>query len=304
MTGPHARRCDGTVNPDGQTHGIVGFEVSSDEVVSAESGSDVSVALGDDHVAIVEIHRPPNNFFDVDLIRRLADAFEVLGRGPDCRSILLCSEGKHFCAGADFAGGGGRRDSDRDGERERNRDRRSDGHLYDEAIRLFEQPLPVVAVVQGAAIGGGLGLALAADFRVAAPEARFAANFAKLGFHHGFALSARRCRPRWGCNERSTCCTPVAGSVARRHCGSGCAIGSLRSNNCAAWRGTTRPRSPHLPPWRSARSGSRCAADLVDQARAAMVREGAEQDRLVQTDDWREGVAAVTERRPARFTGQ
>ena len=55
-------------------------------------------------------------------------------------------------------------------------------------MRLDDTALPVVAAVQGAAIGGGLGLALSADFRVAAPAARFAANFARLGFHHGFGL--------------------------------------------------------------------------------------------------------------------
>ena len=43
--------------------------------------------------------------------------------------------------------------------------------------------------MQGAAVGGGLGLALAADFRVATPETRFSCNFAKLGFHQGFGIS-------------------------------------------------------------------------------------------------------------------
>ena len=57
------------------------------------------------------------------------------------------------------------------------------------ALRLFAAPLPVVAAVQGAAIGGGCGLALSADFRVATPQSRFSANFARLGFHHGFALT-------------------------------------------------------------------------------------------------------------------
>ncbi|MCZ3133232.1 enoyl-CoA hydratase/isomerase family protein, partial [Acinetobacter baumannii] len=49
---------------------------------------------------------------------------------------------------------------------------------------------PVVAAIQGAAVGAGLGLALVADFRVAAPEARFVANFVALGFHPGFGISA------------------------------------------------------------------------------------------------------------------
>ena len=56
-------------------------------------------------------------------------------------------------------------------------------------MRLFRTRKPIVAAIQGAAIGGGLGVAMAADFRIAAPEARFSANFARLGFHHGFGLS-------------------------------------------------------------------------------------------------------------------
>ena len=63
------------------------------------------------------------------------------------------------------------------------------GHVYDEAARIFRCRTPIVAALQGAVIGGGLGLAVAADFRVASPSTRLAANFAALGFHHGFALS-------------------------------------------------------------------------------------------------------------------
>src|SRR5439155_742096 len=55
--------------------------------------------------------------------------------------------------------------------------------------RLFAAAIPVVATVQGAAVGGGLGLALSADFRVASPDSRFWANFARLGFHHGFGMT-------------------------------------------------------------------------------------------------------------------
>src|SRR5215475_10452433 len=148
----------------------------TDSSDAAERMPELTVDLGDDYVATLEINRPPSNYFSVGLIEQIADACENLAAGQRCRAIVLCSAGRVFCAGADFS------DNHAIG--------RPDGkHLYDFAIRLFEQPLPIVAAVQGAAIGGGLGLALAADFRVAAPEARFAANFALLGIHQGFALS-------------------------------------------------------------------------------------------------------------------
>ena len=66
---------------------------------------DLGVAL-EDRVALVEIRRPPHNFFDHALIGALADAFEALDREADCRAIVLASQGKSFCAGADFASGG------------------------------------------------------------------------------------------------------------------------------------------------------------------------------------------------------
>jgi enoyl-CoA hydratase/carnithine racemase len=126
-----------------------------------------------DHVAVVEMHRPPNNFFDEALLGELADALLGLDDDPRIRSVVLCSEGKHFCAGAQL--GGITPESIRG--------------VYRQAFRLFTARRPVVAAVQGSAVGGGLGLALAADFRVATPESRFVANFARLGFHQGFGLS-------------------------------------------------------------------------------------------------------------------
>jgi enoyl-CoA hydratase/carnithine racemase len=125
------------------------------------------------HVAVVELRRPPNNFFDEALLSELAGAILALDDDPGVRSVVLCSEGKHFCAGAQLNG----------------MTAEDIRRVYRQAFRLFTARRPVVAAVQGAAVGGGLGLALAADFRVATPESRFAANFARLGFHQGFGLS-------------------------------------------------------------------------------------------------------------------
>src|SRR5580704_12581342 len=127
------------------------------------------------HVAVLTIDRPPHNHVSIELMRDLADALVLVDAERDLRVSVIAAAGKSFCAGADLAApsgvGGGV------------------NQLYIEAVRLFSAKKPIVAAVQGAAVGAGLGLALVADFRVAAPEARFTSNFVKLGFHPGFGVT-------------------------------------------------------------------------------------------------------------------
>ncbi len=254
---------------------------------------DVSVHVADDFVATVEIHRPPNNYFDVALIRSLADALESLDADGGCRAVVLCSEGKHFCAGADFTGRRGLAE---------NVGTAGEGHLYEEALRLFTTRTPIVAAVQGAAIGGGLGLALAADFRVASPEARFAANFARLGFHHGFGLTITlpAAIGRQRALEMLYTARRVPGEEALRIglCDRLAPAESLRetAHGLAAEIAASAPLAV-----RSIRETMR--GDLPDRIRAATARELAEQERLALTDDFKEGVQATAERRPPRFSG-
>jgi enoyl-CoA hydratase/carnithine racemase len=127
-------------------------------------------------VTVLELNRPPHNHLNVDLLESLADSLERLDNDNNCRAIVLAAAGKVFSAGADFspAGGGAANDT---------------ASFYAHAMRLFRSRKPLVAAVQGAAVGAGLGLALAADFRVTCPEARFCANFTRLGFHPGFGIS-------------------------------------------------------------------------------------------------------------------
>src|SRR5438309_8352865 len=138
----------------------------------------------DGYVATVEMRRPPHNFFDSYLIAEIGEAFERLDADPGCRAIVLAADGRSFCAGADFSK---RMETGTASEGSRSGAGR---HLYKEAIRLFRTRKPIIAAVHGAAVGGGLGLALVADFRVTCPEARFSANFNRLGFHPGFGLTA------------------------------------------------------------------------------------------------------------------
>ena len=163
--------------------------------------------------------------------------------------------------------------------------------------------MPIVAAVQGAAIGGGLGLALAADFRVAAPEARFAANFARLGFHHGFALSVTLPRAVGAQQAAELLYTGarIGGEEALRI---GLCDRLVAGRRAAGGRRRLRHRDRHV-------GAAGRALDPRDAARrprrrrpGATARERAEQERLQRTDDWKEGVAAVAARREPDFSGR
>ena len=145
------------------------------------------------HVGTIEIRRPPLNFFDISLINQIADALEEFDRDIEIRASVLSAQGKAFCAGANFGDPARQAQEAREAEKTAKGDPADSlgaiNHLYIQAVRIFRAKKPIVAAVQGAAIGGGLGLAVSADFRVTCPEARFSANFTKLGFHPGFGLT-------------------------------------------------------------------------------------------------------------------
>ncbi|HTW01517.1 MAG TPA: enoyl-CoA hydratase/isomerase family protein [Streptosporangiaceae bacterium] len=252
--------------------------------------ADVTVTVGDDFVATVELHRPPENYFDRALIRALADAYTALDADPRCRAIVLCSEGKHFCAGANLSGpddglGGG------------------PAALYREAIRLFEAAKPVVAAVQGAAVGGGLGLACSADFRVACPQARFAANFARLGFHHGFGLTVTLPAIIGQQHSLRLLYTGqrIGGDEAARI---GLCDRLVPADQVRAAAHELAAEIAQSAPLAVSSIRATMRGDLAGRVREATDREAAEQDRLRTTADWREGVLATAERRAPRFQGR
>jgi 2-(1,2-epoxy-1,2-dihydrophenyl)acetyl-CoA isomerase len=238
------------------------------------------------HVGHVHLQRPPHNFFSLDLIEGIADALVALDADDDCRVVVLSAQGKNFCAGADFSAA-------------------NSGYTtaepYAAAARLFRTRKPIVAAVQGAAIGGGLGLALAADFRVVAPESRFSANFARLGFHQGFGLSVtlpalvgQQMAARLLYTGRR-----IDGAEALRI---GLAdelapIGELLDAATAVAAEIAGSAPLAVESIRATLRG-----DLADRVAAMTDHEAAEQARLRSTADFAEGARAMAERRDPRFT--
>jgi enoyl-CoA hydratase/carnithine racemase len=243
------------------------------------------------HVGIVEIRRPPHNFFDNALINQIADAFEAFDRDDNIRAYVLCSDGKSFCAGADFA------------NRPQTGAAESGKHLYKEATRLFRAKKPSVGAIQGPAIGGGLGLALMPDFRVAAPEARFAANFTRLGFHPGFSLTYTL--PRLIGQQRANLMFLTGRRIGGEQAvewGMADVLAPLADVRKEAIKLAAEIAESAPLAVMSTRETMR--RGFADGAEAATERELTEQDWTRKTEDFKEGIKSYAEKRPGNWKGR
>ena len=248
-------------------------------------------------VATVEIRRPPHNFFDSALIAEISDAFERLDDDPVCRAIVLAAEGRSFCAGADFSK---RMETGTVAEAARSGAGR---HLYKEAARLFRAKKPVVGAIHGAAVGGGLGLALVPDFRVTCTEARFSANFNRLGFHPGFGLTATL--PRLVGAQQAALLfytgRRIPGDEAVRIGLADLLVPLAEVRSAAQALALEIAQSSPLAVLSTRETLRR---GLIDDIEAATERELVEQDWLRRTEDFQEGIKAMAERRLPNFQGR
>jgi len=251
------------------------------------------------HVTTIEIQRPPFNFFDISLINQIADALTAADNDPEIRAVVLAAQGKAFCAGANFSDPNGQ-----ETEKKTSGDPADSlgqiSHLYLQAVRIFRAKKPIIAAVQGAAIGGGLGLAVSADFRVTCPEARFAANFTKLGFHPGFGLTVTLPELIGQNNAELMFYTSrrVTGEDAFKM---GLANVLVPQDQVRAAALKLAGEIAECSPLGLLSTRATMRAGLAERVLAATNHELAEQTRLRATEDFKEGVKATEERRVANF---
>lgn len=263
-------------------------------------------------VGIVELQKGPHNYVDAESMRAVADGIWSLVKDDACRAVVIAAEGKSFCAGVNFgspagfdlSGSAENVDGDAAAEVDAGEVFRGGARMfYDEALRIYEAPIPIIGAVHGAAVGGGAGLALACDLRVICPEAFITTNFVKLGIHQGFGLSvtlpellgpsraldmfltgrrvygeealamglADRCVPR---DEVRTAAVALATEIAAN---APLAVAAVRA---------TLKRG------------------LADRVREILKHELDQQAQLTTTSDAAEGIAAVFGRRDPTFTGR
>lgn len=137
----------------------------------------------DGHVARIVLNRPANrNSMTPELLDGFAAAVQEVKRLDQVRCVVITGTGSSFCAGADFKSGV---------------QRSGDGRLpaeksfamYTPFLSLLELEVPVIGALQGHAVGGGFGLAMVCDMRIASEDSKYGANFARLGLASGMAIS-------------------------------------------------------------------------------------------------------------------
>lgn len=127
----------------------------------------------DDHVALITVNDPDRrNAVTAEISAGLRAAVDAAEANTDVHALIVTGAGKAFCAGADLTALG---EATEDGLRT----------IYDGFLAVADCALPTIAAVNGAAVGAGLNLALAADVRIAGPAALFDPRFQKLGIHPG-----------------------------------------------------------------------------------------------------------------------
>lgn len=254
-------------------------------------------------VATITLNRPENrNSMTPDLMAAFRAAIADADADRALRAVVLTGRGASFCAGADF-----RTASPVPGDAPADAAALPDYErlyaTYEPFLEVFDLPMPVIAAMNGHAVGGGFGLALVCDLRIANREARYGANFARLGFHSGMAIS--HLLPR-------IVGVPLAADLLF--------TGRLVSGAEAAAIGLAHEAVAAEEVLAAARAKARAIAASAPEAvrlmkrslyrgagwdpRGAARAEAFAQAATMRTEDAREGIRALLEKREPRFTGR
>ncbi len=259
----------------------------------------------DSHVGVLSLHRPDNrNSMTPELLDAFAVASGAARADHGARCVIVTGSGSSFSAGADFKSTL-QRDDEGAGPSPayaRAPNERSYA-MYEPFLSLLDIPVPIIGALNGHAVGGGFGLALVCDLRIGAREAKYGANFVRLGLAPGMAISylLPRLTGLARANELLLTGTLVDGTRAE-------ALGIL---NRAV------PAAEVLAVAHELANQIAGAAPLAVRATKLAIRRGLElfvreaaraeayaQAETVATADAREGIAALLAKRTPRFTGR
>jgi enoyl-CoA hydratase/carnithine racemase len=252
-----------------------------------------------DGVAEITLNRPENrNSMTPDVLAGLADGVARAKGDAGVRCVIVTGRGKSFCAGADFKA---RAEADASAPYVAPHERSY--NTYAPFLSLLDLEVPTIAAMNGHAIGGGLGLAIVCDLRVAATDAKYGANFVRLGLHPGMANTYILPRLMGVPNAVELLLTGrlVDGAEAARRGLAHYAVAPeqvlAKARELAREIATAAPLAVRWTK-RSIYQG------IAWDPKAAARHEGLVQSRTMETEDFREGTKALLEKREPRFRGR
>lgn len=260
--------------------------MSNDAVLYEKSG----------YIGIITLNRPENrNSMTDDILSGLEARVRQIKDDPDLRCVIITGKGTSFCAGADFKSGAQRNPGDRPLQ-----PNEKSFAMYQPFLSVLEIEVPVIGALNGHAIGGGMGLALVCDMRVANQDAKYGSNFTKLGLHPGMATTYLL--PRF-IGIPKTAELLFTGRII-----TGTEAAEIGLANYALPVDDVFPKAMEL-----AKEVASCAPianrwtkkslyNNVDwNPQEAALHEAELQSRTIETEDHKEGVAALLEKRPPEF---
>lgn len=133
----------------------------------------------EDSILTITLNRPEAlNAFNNEMLFELIDACDHADADDDVKAIIITGAGRGFCAGADLSGGGNAFDYDSREDKESGLSRDGGGRL---TLRLYELNKPIIAAINGPAVGVGVTMTLPMDIRLASTSAKFGFVFARRG---------------------------------------------------------------------------------------------------------------------------
>jgi len=249
-----------------------------------------------DRIAQITFNRPENrNSMDKETMPAFVDALARVAEAEDLRCVIIAGSGQTFCSGADFKSLG----------IEDNNSITQEFLLdvYEPFLKVQEIPVPVIAAMNGHAVGGGFGLALICDMRIASNDSKYGANFARLGIHAGMAVSYML--PRL-----------VGLARANELLFTGRLISGARAAEIGLANYALEMEAVVEKAWELAREVASCAPAAVQLMKRSMLnnldwnpRGAVEIESLYQTrtfamEDSREGIRALLEKRDPVFKGK
>ena len=253
-----------------------------------------------DSIAIITLDEPPRNTMTLSLLDTFSHHVSTIREAPDVRALVIRSNGKHFCAGAELKGGMPGREQALGGVQGSAEQLRS---VYRPFLDLIGLPIPTIAAVQGSAVGGGLGLAVSCDFRIASQSSQFLAPFAQLGIHPGMGLT--HLLPRLIGPSRAMEMLLMGRAIPAKEALQWGLVSSVVSDQelhseAFRWASMLAEKAPAVVRW-----SKKCIHQSVDLDPAkAADREALAQALTFQSEDAAEGLQAFFEKRPPVFTGR